>query len=243
MTPMMTRMNQVADVPRCAAPDLAASSAARSRCWRPVEQGTAARAAGPIAAVHMVVGLADAETARRHRTGSCARGVSLRCFLSLAFQPKSMPGLLGIAELDCDGFERLPNAARRCRSTAASYIRPPAVPQRRHRPSRSEPRPAGRPPSADRTARDRADRCAAASRLRMARRSLTFCGCSEEKISSAIVSRTPSSSGTRANSQRHIDVRRPHHLDQMPEQAEAGHIGRGADTVRASESPPPRVGL
>ena len=78
----------------------------------------------------------------------------------------------------------------------------------------------------------------------MARRSRTFCGCSEEKTPSATVSRAPVEQRHALERERRVDVGSAHHLDQMAEQAEAGDVGGGMNAVAAQHvgGPPVRRG-
>ena len=70
---------------------------------------------------------------------------------------------------------------------------------------------------------------------RMARRSRTFCGCSDEKMPSATVSRAPSSSGTRSTASVTSTSEARTISTRWPMQTEAGHVGCGMDAMPAQD--------
>ena len=74
----------------------------------------------------------------------------------------------------------------------------------------------------------------------MARRSRTFCGCSDEKMPERHGLARAVEQRHALDRERHVDAGCAHHLDQMAEQAEAGDVGGGVDAMAAQDVGRPR---
>jgi len=74
----------------------------------------------------------------------------------------------------------------------------------------------------------------------MARRKRTFCGCNDEKMPARDGFSRAFEQRQAIDGQRRVNVGGADHLDEMPDETEPGHVGRGMDAVLPAGFGPPR---